>query len=247
MSDIRAGKGAAIGDDNDRLPWLEAVEEDDASDGPSAAKLIAFVLIGLVAIGLIVGGLFWMGSRTGGGDPGVEGGELIAAPADDYKVKPDQPGGMEVEGKGDTAFAASAGQDLKGKIDMGAVPEQPVTIASRPQMQPGQVKAGREIEVAVNNTRSAPAATRTVPTAQAAAPAAGGAALQLGAFSSQASANTAWKNLSGRFAYLQPLSHTVVPVQSGGKTLYRLRASGSDLRGICGRLRVAGETCVDVN
>jgi hypothetical protein len=37
-----------------------------------------------------------------------------------------------------------------------------------------------------------------------------------------------------------------VPVQSGGKTLYRLRASGP-IQGICGRLRVAGENCVEVN
>ena len=75
MTDIRADEPQPTGDD-DRLPWLEAVDEDDNGDGPSAAKLIAFVVIGLVAIGLIVGGLFWMGNRTGGGngDP-----ELIAA------------------------------------------------------------------------------------------------------------------------------------------------------------------------
>jgi hypothetical protein len=253
MSDIRAGKGSTIGSDDDRLPWLEAVDEDDDRDGPSAAKLIAFVVIGLVAIGLIVGGLFWMGSRTGGSDPGVEGGELIAAPADDYKVKPEEPGGMKVEGKGDTTFAASAGQEPKGTIDMGAVPEEPIAAAPRPQPQPGQgqPKAGREIEVAVASTpaRPAPAPGRPAAPAQAQAPAAGGGGpgIQLGAFSSLASANGAWKNLSTRFKYLEPLSHTVVPVQSGGKTLYRLRASGGDIKGICGRLRVAGESCVEVN
>jgi cell division septation protein DedD len=249
MSDIRAGKGSTISDD-DRLPWLEAVEEEDDRDGPSAAKLIAFVLIGLVAIGLIVGGLFWMGSRSGG-DPSVEGGELIAAPADDYKVKPDQPGGMEVEGKGDTAFAASAGQDPQGRIDMGAVPEQPVAATPRQQPQAqaqAQPKAGRQIEVAVNSPAQRPAAAQPSTPAPAAAPAAAvGPGLQLGAFSSLASANNAWKNLSGRFKYLEPLTHSVVPVQSGGKTLYRLRASGGDLNGICSRLRVAGESCVQMN
>jgi hypothetical protein len=255
MSDIRAGKGSTIGSDDDRLPWLEAVEEEEDRDGPSAAKLIAFVVVGLVCIGLIVGGLFWMGSRTGGDEQQVAGGELIPAPAEDYKVKPDQPGGMEVEGKGDTTFAASAGEDPKGTIDMGAVPEQPVTSTPRPQPQPGpgQAKAGREIEVAVaSSARPAPAPARpgaAAPT-QAPAPAAtggGGPGIQLGAFSSLASANGAWKNLSTRFKYLEPLTHSVVPVQSGGKTLYRLRASGGDMKGVCGRLRVAGESCVEVN
>jgi hypothetical protein len=255
MSDIRAGKGL---DDGDRLPWLEAVDEDDDAGSPSAAKLIAFVIVGLAAIGLIVGGLFWMLNR-GEDAPASAGGELIAAPAEDYKIKPEEPGGMKVEGKGDTAFAASAGEAPKGTLDMGAVPEQPVTSPpqAQPQPAPGQPKQaagqpkGREIEVAVAPARPGQAPLPT-PSRQPAAPAtpatatASGPAIQLGAFSSQASANAAWKNLSGRFKYLEPLAHDVVPVQSGGKTLYRLRASGS-IQGVCGRLRVAGENCVELN
>src|SRR5918998_5235339 len=103
MSDIRA-------EDDDKLPWLEAVDEDEGSDGPSPLKLVAAVLIGLVAIGLVVGGLFWMGNRDGTatGEP-----ELIAAEEGDYKVAPADPGGMQVQGKGDTAFAASEGKETK--------------------------------------------------------------------------------------------------------------------------------------
>src|SRR3546814_11911004 len=68
MTDTRADdEGLPEGD---RLPWLEAVEEEEASEGPTAAKLVAFVVIGLVAIGLIVGGLFWMGTRGEGGEGG---------------------------------------------------------------------------------------------------------------------------------------------------------------------------------
>jgi hypothetical protein len=100
---------------------------------------------------------------------------------------------MDVDGEGDTAFAASAGGEPQGKIDMSAVPEEPI------------LKAG-------------PAAKR------AEAPAAPGAgSIQLGAFSSEAAANTAWKALAKRFAYLEPLTHSVVEVKSGDKTLYRLR------------------------
>ena len=231
MTDIRADD--AVLEDEDRLPWLEAVDEDDARDGPGAAKLIAFVIIGLVAIGLIVGGLFWMGNRvgqsTGDGEP-----EVIAAPEGDYKVKPDEPGGMKVDGEGDTAFAASGGETPSGSINVDAVPEAPVTEAPKKAPAPA--------------AQPAPAAPKQAPkpAPAPAAPAAGGATIQLGAFSSQAGANNAWKALSARFKYLAPLSHSVTSTTAGGKTLYRLRASGPGAKELCGRLRVAGESCVTV-
>ena len=212
--------------DEDRLPWLEAVEEEDEREGPSAAKLVGAIFIGLVAIGLIVGGLFWLGNR------GQEGnGELIAAPEGDYKVKPAEPGGMNVAGEGDTAYAASEGAEPKGRLDTNAVPEQPVARPT-PQAQPQQPQPQQP-------PRPAPA--------PAPAPAPSGPAIQLGAFSSQAAATRAWTALAGRFRYLAPLSHSVVPVQAGGRTLYRLRASGPDAAGVCRRLQVAGEDCAVVN
>ncbi len=236
MTDVRADDPAL--DDEDRLPWLEAVDEDERSEGPGAAKLIAFVIIGLVAIGLIVGGLFWMGSRVGQG--GAEGEpEVIAAPEGDYKVKPSDPGGMKVEGEGDTAFAASEGADPKGAINMDAVPETPVTEAPKAAPAPAPQPAPAAPKAA---PKAAPAPAPVAP-----APAAGGASVQLGAFSSQAGANSAWKALSARFKYLAPLSHSVTPTQAGGKTLYRLRASGPGAKDLCGRLRVAGESCVVVD
>ena len=237
MTDIRADDAAI--EDEDRLPWLEAVDEDEERDGPSAAKLIAFVVIGLVAIGLIVGGVFWMGNRasqTGGeGEP-----EVIAAADGDYKVKPDEPGGMKVEGEGETAFATTGGQAPSGSINVDAVPEAPVTEVPKQKAAPAPAPA------------PAPKATPAAPPKQAeapapAAPAAGGAVVQLGAFSSQSGANNAWKALSSRFKYLAPLSHSVTSTTAGGKTLYRLRASGPGAKNLCGRLRVAGESCVVVD
>lgn len=231
MSDVRADDGTLP--EEDRLPWLEAVEEDEP-EGPSAGKMIAFVVIGLVAIGLIVGGLFWMNNRdtTADGD-----GTLIAAPEGDYKVPPSDPGGMKVDGKGDTAFAASEGADPRGNIDVNALPEAPVAKATPAPEAP---KAAAPTP--------APKVEAPQPKQEAPAPAAaGGGAIQLGAFSSQAAANSAWKAMAARFKYLAPLSQSVTPVTTNGKTLYRLRASGPDAAGICGRLRVAGEQCVQVN
>jgi hypothetical protein len=216
--------------DEDRLPWLEAVEEDEGSAGPGIARLIGAVVIGLAAIGLIVGGLFWLGNRDGAGG---NNGDLIAAPEGDYKVRPDEPGGMNVAGEGDTAYAASEGDTPQGRLNTNAVAEAPV---ARPAAQPRQPAPQPQAEA----QRPQPPAPQPPTLAPAAG---GGATIQLGAFSSGASANSAWTALSGRFRYLAPLSRSVIPVQSGGRTLYRLRASGPGAADICRRLRVAGEDC----
>ena len=238
MTDARVDD---IGED-DRLPWLEAVEEEEDRDGPPVAKLIGAIVIGLIAIAVIVGGLFWLGNRN----RGDANGEVIAAPQGDYKVRPDQPGGMNVAGEGDTAYAASEGAVPQGRLNTNAVAEAPV---ARPPQAPAQrpaapAQAQRPAAPAptVRPPAPAPAPPRPQP-----APAASGATIQLGAFSSQAAANNAWRALSGRFRYLAPLGHSIVPVQSGGRTLYRLRASGADAAGICRRLEIAGDDCAVVS
>jgi len=208
--------------EEERLPWLEAVDEGEG-DGPSALKLIVSVLIGLVTIGAIVGGIFWLGNRD---SEAVRDAQLIEAPEGDYKERPADPGGMKVDGQGDSAFAASAGADPKGSIDTQAVPEAPV---SRPAP-----------------TAKTPAAVPPRPAPPAPAPAASGPAIQLGAFSSQARAEAAWRAMAARFAYLAPLSHSVSSTTSGGRTLWRLRASGAGAGDVCGRLRAAGESCTPV-
>jgi cell division septation protein DedD len=230
MSDARDEDAIDLTDE-DRLPWLEAVEEEDDEGGPSIAKLVAAIVIGLFAIGVIVGGLFWFGNRDRSGPNG----EVIAAAEGDYKMVPPDKGGMNVQGEGDTAYAASEGAQPKGNLNTNAVPEAPVARPpARPTPAPAPAPTARP-------TTPAPA-PRPAP-----APTAGGPTIQLGAFSSQAGANRAWSSLSGRFRYLAPLSHSVVPTQVNGRTLYRLRASGPDALGVCRRLQAAGEVCSTVS
>ena len=238
--------------DEDRLPWLEAAEEIDEEEGISPAKLAAFVIAGLVAIGIVIGGIYWWQGRQAvqGGD-----GELIAAPEGDYKVKPDQPGGMAVDGKGDTQFATSAGEAPKGAIDLDALPEAPVEraaarAAQAPAAQPkAQAQAKAVTTVPESGGRLAPRAPAAQPGAPARAAAGGGALIQLGAFSSEAAANKAWERLSKRFAFLAPLGKSVASTEVAGATLYRLRAnagSSDQARDLCGRLKVGGENCIVV-
>lgn len=236
MTDIRADDHAL--DNDDRLPWLEAVEEDGGEGGPSALKLLVAVLIGLAAIGGIVGGIFWLGNRDGAANGAPE---MIAAAEGPYKVKPDSPGGMAVEGQGETAFDAAQGGTPNASIDTAAVAETPVTAQPN-----GQAPAPAAKEPPLLKAPAPSNAPAAQPAASAAPAAADGATIQLGAFPSGAAAEKAWKALTGRFGYLAPLSHSVVQADVGGKTYYRLRASGPGAAGICGRLKVAGEQCLKV-
>ncbi|HEY1607128.1 MAG TPA: SPOR domain-containing protein [Allosphingosinicella sp.] len=255
MTDVRADDL----EEGDRLPWLEAVDEEDGRDGPSVLKLIVAVLVGLVSIGLIVGGLFWLGNRHGGGGSAANV-ETVKAPPGAYKVKPQNPGGMNVQGEGDTSFAASAGAEPKGRIDASKMPEAPVARGGAPAAQPRGGQAAKPAAPAPTRVaqaagpQPAPPAPRPAPARPAAKPAPApaasgqsGGSIQLGAFSSQASAERAWKAMAGRFSYLAPLSHNVIPVSSGGRTLYRLRAGGAGASDVCRRLKVAGETCVTLD
>lgn len=237
--------------DEDRLPWLEPAEDVEEEEGISPAKLVAFVIAGLVAIGIVIGGIYWWQGRQAalmGGE-----GELIAAQEGDYKVKPDQPGGMTVDGKGDTQFATSAGEAPKGAIDLDALPEAPVergaaAPAAQPKAPPAQAKAEAVAPVPESGGRLAAKAPTAQPGAPARAPA-GGVLVQLGAFSSEAAANKAWDRLSKRFAFLAPLTKAVESTKVAGATLYRLRAaagSSEQARDVCGKLKVGGESCIVV-
>ena len=222
--------------DEDRLPWLEAVEEDGGGDGPSLGKLVAAIVIGLVAIGVVVGGLYWLGNRSAGGD----GNQIITAEKGDYKQRPENPGGMNLSGEGNTSVAASEGEQPRGNLNVNGVAEAPAQPAQPAPAQPAQPAPSRP-------QTAAPAPAPQQPQRPAPAPAAAGPAIQLGAFSSPAAANSDWTALAGRFRYLAPLAHNVVPVQAGGRTLHRLRASGPDSANVCRRLQAAGEACTVVN
>ena len=53
MTDIRAGDEYEL--DEDHLPWLEAVEEEDERSGPSLLKIIVSIFIGLIILIVWVG------------------------------------------------------------------------------------------------------------------------------------------------------------------------------------------------
>jgi len=243
-------------DDEDRLPWLEPVEEDYDAGGRGASRMLIVIAVALVLLGVILGGFLWLRGRDG---PSSGNGALIEAPDSYYKERPPAD---PVAAEGDEiVYSASKGNEVESVIDTSRAAEAPVNIdraqitsaISKPAIAPAKpARAGKPAVAAApaapTAETAATSAAKSEPKPAAAdsepsVPASGGSTIQLGAFSSPAKANAAWKSLSGRFSFLSGLTSSVVPVQSGDKTLYRLRATGGNAKDLCGRLRTAGESC----
>lgn len=238
---IRAGEGHG---DGDRLPWLETVEED-YREGPPLGRILLILLLILAVVGAAAF-VYHLYQRQ----QGVQGnGELIEAEPGDYKMRPDEPGGMRVEGEGDTVFTTSQGAESNASINVGALPEAPVEgtrVAEAAKAAPGSSTA----KISVPTPRIVqPKAAPAIPAAP--APATGsGSLIQLGAFPTEAGANIAWARLSKRFAYLAPLGKSVERAEKDGKAIFRLRVnagSNGQARELCGKLKVAGEACFVAN
>lgn len=232
--------------DDDHLPWLEPVESDEPTGpGPGAGKLIGVGLAALLAVGIVAGGSYLWRERA----PETTGGTgaLIAADPAPYKVKPDSPGGMKIEGQGDTTFATSQGEDVEGQIATDRIAEAPVALPGPPP-QKVEPKPEPAKVVTAKVPTGAPPLKAKPPAAPAPSPfrnAPSGSVVQLGAFASEAVANEQWVRLTKRFAYLEPLQKSVEVAEVGGKTYYRLRANaGEEAASVCGKLRVAGESCL---
>jgi len=241
---MNMGSGEAYEGD-DRLPWLETVDED-YDEGQKRGRVFLYVFIALLLAGLVILGYYYVRQHQGQ----AGNGELIKAPVGDYKVKPDEPGGMKVEGQGDAVFATSQGAASNASINVGALPEAPIDGKAAPKGSAGAAPGTKSAKLAM------PGATKVGPNAPAAAasaPALGGGSgslVQLGAFPNEAGANVAWARLSKRFAYLAPLGKSVERAQVGDKSVFRLRVnagSNGQAREICGKLKVAGENCFVAN
>ena len=228
--------------DEDRLPWLETVD-DDYRNGPSILRIVLLAALGLMVIAAAVFA-YYRYQETRGGDGN---GELIAAQEGDYKVKPDDPGGLKVQGEGETAIATSDGSAPgNARINVEAVPEAPVAgtkAGNKASGTAGTPKAEVKVPVSGGRLTAAPTGPGRVPAPTGASR---GALVQLGSFGSEADANAAWTRSSKRFAYLAPLGKSVQQAEVNGRSVYRLRVnagSAGQASELCGKLKVAGEAC----
>ena len=218
MSDQRAY-------DDGQLPWLAAVDDEDEPRGVSGRKMLAALIVVLLAAMLVAVTFFWLGSRdaVGEGPP-----ELIKAEPGPYKVKPSNPGGLDVAGDSETAFETSAGEDKDAQLDLTKVKEVPAVTTAKGQPKP----AGAEVKP------PKPAATDEPPKATGGT----GSVVQLGAFANKAQAERAWSALSARFPSVAATTKMIVPFP-GGIRLRAGAASPTDARQVCQALKAAGENC----
>jgi len=205
------------------LPWLAAVEDEDEPRGVSARRMLAALAVVVLAGLIIAGTFFWLGRRdtTVNGPP-----ELIAAPPGPYKIKPPNPGGLDIKGESETAFETSAGEDHDAQLDLNKLPETPI---AKPAPAPAQPKA--ETKTAEKPAAEEPAAT-----------ASSGSVVQLGAFANQAQAERAWTALSARFPAVASSGKMIVPF-TGGIRLRAAAASPAAARQLCQTMKAAGENC----
>ncbi len=218
MSDIRPAGDA------EALPWLEAVEDEDEPPAVSARKMLAALLMVLVGVAIVAGTLFWLGRQDSGSGPP----QLIRAEPGPYKVRPDDPGGLDVAGDSGTAYATGAGEDSDALLDVSKLPEPPPPADDPKTPPPNETKE----PIAPPPSRPAPAP----------APGARGTVVQLGAYGSTAKAETAWRMLSSRFPQVAGLTKIVVPYSGG----YRLRASAAspaEAQAACRAVVAGGENC----
>jgi hypothetical protein len=220
--------------DDQALPWLEAVDDEDGPRGVSARKMLVALVLVLAAAAVVAGTMFWLGRR----DPVVTGApELIRAEPGPYKIKPQDPGGLDVAGDSETAYSTSAGEDPDSSLDVRKLPQEMEPLPAPPAEGTAPPK-----KIPPNETK--------VPANDEPAPAGpSGPTIQLGAYASTIKADTAWNLLSGRFPEVAALKKSVVTATVKGKPFYRLRAVGSSeqTKAACAALRAAGESCLVVN
>jgi cell division protein FtsN len=192
--------------------------------------MLVGVLVVLVLAAAIAAAFFWLGSRDG--EAGAGEPELIHAPTTPYKVKPENPGGLDIAGESQTTFETSAGQDVDSRLNLGDGRED-VPATTAPTEQPA-------------SQTPAPPVEKPAPPQQPKSAGAAGTVIQLGAFKNTAQAERAWTVLKTRFPSLSGLTKMVVPYSAGGSSGYRLRAAASSpdaARQACQAIQAGGESC----
>ncbi|RDC59307.1 hypothetical protein HME9302_00494 [Alteripontixanthobacter maritimus] len=215
-----------LANEDERLPWLESADYDEEEPGTDTGKIIAFVLLALVALALLIGGIWWLSNRGSDSDLVAEGGTL-AAPEGDYKERPEDRGGREFEGAGDSAPAVGEGQSREGRL----------ANSNTNAGSTGESDARPSIDRNQSGERQTPASDNA---------ASGGVGVQVAAYSTPAGAERGWQVLSRQTDVLKGVKYRVVKGEIDRGTVYRLQAvtsSTAAARKLCDALKADGLPC----
>jgi cell division septation protein DedD len=246
-------------DDSDRLPWLEAEDEQLEHQGSDVGRLVGFFLLGLVVLAALVGGIWWASHRQNDATL-VADGSILDEPGQPYKEAPVDPGGKTFEGTGDSSFAVSAGQDQgSGSIGNGVEVDPAVAALGRETSAPAKAAppsptvsssapkpAGTPSRAAVAAAPAKPEPAFTPVATSTAAATESGVAVQVGAYSNRATAEAGWSRLQQRSPVLKGLRYRVVEGQADIGTVFRLQVLPGDrgaAKTLCNRLKGEGIAC----
>lgn len=134
-------------DEEERLPWLESIDDDEDYDGGDSTRLIAFLVGGLVVLAALVGGIWW--ATHGGENKELQAdGSVIEAPKEPYKEAPKNPGGKTFAGTGDTSYQVSEGKTTAPKLDRSGETVTPAaTEAGKPSAPATPAPSGVGVQV----------------------------------------------------------------------------------------------------
>ncbi len=181
--------------------------------------------------------------EIGDGSPATASVQIGAQPEQPVQEIPDLP-------EEPVSAAADAVADTIGDIAEAALDRETEPV-SAPRQESRPVETAPTQSTPVQTAPAQPATQVPEPVQQSAQPA-GQYAVQLGAYGSEQTAERAWNTIRNKFSReLDGLSPIYIPVQSGDRTLYRLRvgmlAARSDADAVCIALRAQQQACFAVN
>jgi hypothetical protein len=200
-------------------------------------RRMAMMAAGFGGVLAVVIGLFSFSGHRHHGVP------VIEAPATPVRVKPVNPGGMQVSGAED--FSSSQGEKLAPPPEKPAIRElRAKKMAKAPMVQADIIAKPTPKEMVT------PAAKTAAPPAPPAAltEAASGTWVQLAAFESQQAAEQDWGKMAEKMPKMFD-GHRPQVVQGhiAGRTVYRLRTGGfatlTAANAFCGEVRAKGGDC----
>lgn len=214
----------AHGHDDSNAETRRAVPEVDVRKRPGGGGPVKpwVTALALATVALFAG-VVWYAyqTRERGGEP-----PLIAAEEGPAKVRPEEPGGLEVPDQDKLVYEKAAGEPVAEAEQLLPPPEEPATMAEETAEAP-PVDA---VAASLNDSFQ----------------------IQLGAFRGAAKADGVWQGLLDNHGdLLAGLVSDVVSVDVAGKgTFYRLRAGPladkADAADLCRQLKDRGQDCLVV-
>lgn len=238
----------------DDAPWL--AEATPTRTRVSRRSLFITLAATLTLIAVVAIGAFLLLTRqdeaSGEGYMEAAQAPLITAEAGPWKVKPEDPMGLDVEGQDQTLYAAGIGIDETSNIDTAALPEEPLPRpgTAKDLLPPVMQTAPLDSQSREKRPETTPELPRKDPVLPPPAPQklviSPRSSVQLGAFSSRERAEAAWAVLVGKHGLIG-VTPQYSAIERDGKTLWRLRATGGNAADICARLTKTGDSCTVVS